>query len=113
MGVYHLSPHHHNSAPAQGKSIDAFINNKNVLNCEERGEEVVGKVSKQVFLKAFEIFLHATQYNPKDAFGCNKCPEELLKGESEEDFKDIKEVHIRMCTHQRVCLNETSSKFPK
>ena len=78
----------------EGKSIDAFINNKNVLNCKERGEEVVGKVSKQVFLKAFEIFIHATQYNPKDAFGCNKCPEELLKGESEEDFKDIKEVHI-------------------
>ena len=78
----------------EGKSIDAFINNKNVLNCKERGEEVVGKVSKQVFLKAFEIFIHARQYNPKDAFGCNKCPEELLKGESEEDFKDIKEVHI-------------------
>ena len=51
-------------------------------------------MSKQVFLKAFEIFIHATQYNPKDAFGCNKCPEELLKGESEEDFEDIKEVHI-------------------
>ena len=33
----------------EGKSIDAFINNKNVLNCEERGEEVVGKVSKKSF----------------------------------------------------------------
>ena len=33
----------------EGKSIDAFINNKNVLNCEERGEEVVGKVSKKFF----------------------------------------------------------------
>ena len=44
----------------EGKSIDAFINNKNVLNCEERGEEVVGNVSKKVFLKAFEIYVHAT-----------------------------------------------------
>ena len=78
----------------EGKSIDAFINNKNVLNCEERGEEVVGKVSKKVFLKAFEIYIHATQYNPEDAFGCNKCPGELLKGESEDDFEDVKEVHI-------------------
>ena len=78
----------------EGKSIDAFINNKNVLNCEERGEEVVGKVSKKVFLKAFEIYIHVTQYNPEDAFGCNKCPGELLKRESVDDFEDVKEVHI-------------------
>ena len=39
----------------EGKSIDAFITNKNILNCEERGEDLVGEVSKKVFLKAFEI----------------------------------------------------------
>ena len=49
---------------------------------------------KFFFLKAFEIYIHATQYNPEDAFGCNKCPGELLKGESEDDFEDVKEVLI-------------------
>ena len=49
---------------------------------------------KCFFLKAFEIYIHATQYNPEDAFGCNKCPGELLKGESEDDFEDVKEVLI-------------------
>ena len=53
----------------EGKSIDAFITNKNILNCEERGEDLDGEVSKKVFLKAFEIFIHATQYNKEDAFG--------------------------------------------
>ena len=55
---------------------------------------MVGEVSKKVFLKAFEIFIHATQYNTEDAFGCSKCPEELLKGESEDDYETIREVHI-------------------
>ena len=58
---------------------------------------MLAKCQKKVFLKAFEIYIHAihaTQYNPEDAFGCNKCPVELLKGESEDDFEDVKEVHI-------------------
>ena len=55
---------------------------------------MLAKCQKKVFLKAFEIYIHATQYNPEDAFGCNKCPGELLKGESEDDFEDVKEVHI-------------------
>ena len=37
----------------QGKSIDAFVNNKNILNCDERGE--ASEISKQIFLKAFEM----------------------------------------------------------
>ena len=34
----------HFGTSQEGKSIDAFTNNKNVLNCKERGEEIVGKV---------------------------------------------------------------------
>ena len=64
------------------------------MNCEERGEDLVGEVSKKVFLRAFEIVIHATQYNTEDAFGCSKCPDELLKGESEDDYETIREVHI-------------------
>ena len=52
------------------------------------------KFQKKVSLKAFEIFIHATQYNTEDAFGCSKCPDELLKGESEDDYETIREVHI-------------------
>ena len=63
----------------EGKSIDAFVNNKNILNCEERGE--AGEISKQIFLKAFEIYIHATHYNTEEAFGCNQCPGELMNGE--------------------------------
>ena len=63
----------------EGKSIDAFVNNKNILNCEERGE--AGEISKQIFLKAFEIYKHATHYNTEEAFGCNQCPGELMNGE--------------------------------
>ena len=76
----------------EGKSIDAFVHNKNILNCDERGE--AGEISKQVFLKAFEIYIHATHYNTEDAFGCNQCPGELKKGENEDDFEDEREVHI-------------------
>ena len=65
--------------------IDAFVHNKNILNCDERGE--AGEISKQVFLKAFEIYIHATHYNTEDAFGCNQCPGELKKGENEDDIE--------------------------
>ena len=76
----------------EGKSIDAFINNKNALNSEERGDK--GELSKSIFQKAFEIFIHATHYDVDYAFGCEKCPKELIGDENEDDFVDIKEVHI-------------------
>ena len=76
----------------EGKSIDAFVNNKNILNCDERGE--AGEISKKVFLKAFEIYKHATHYNTEEAFGCNQCLGELEKGEQEDDFENKREVHI-------------------
>ena len=76
----------------EGKSIDAFVNNKNIMNCDERGE--AGEISKKVFLKAFEIYIHATHYNTEEAFGCNQYPGELEKGEKEDDFENECEVHI-------------------
>ena len=36
-----------------GKSIDAFVNNKNALNCDEIGE--VGMISTTLFLKLFKF----------------------------------------------------------
>ena len=49
--------------------------------------------SKQIFLKAFEIYIHATHYNTEEAFGCNQCPGELMNGEKEDDFENEREVH--------------------
>ena len=77
---------------AKHPSDHRCLHNKNILNCDERGE--AGEISKQVFLKAFEIYIHATHYNTEDAFGCNQCPGELKKGENEDDFEDEREVHI-------------------
>ena len=76
----------------EGKSIDAFINNKNDLNCEQRGEDT--KITRSVFFKGFEIYIHAIKYDAEEAFGCPKCPCELSRGEKEEDFENIREVHI-------------------
>ena len=56
----------------EGKSIDAFVNNKNALNCDEKGE--VGMISRKEFLKAFEIYIHAAHYDTEDAFECKKGP---------------------------------------
>ena len=76
----------------EGKSIDAFISNKNDLNSEQRGEEI--EISRSVFFKAFEIYIQAIKYDVEEAFGCKQCPGELLRGEKEEDFENIREVHI-------------------
>ena len=76
----------------EGKSIDAFVNGKNDLNSELRGDNI--KIARDVFFKAFEIYIHATKYDAEEAFGCPKCPGELLKGEKETDFENVKEVHV-------------------
>ena len=75
-----------------GGKIDAFVTNKNALNCDERGE--VGEISKKEFLKAFKIYIHATNYNTEDAFVCNQCPGELRNGEKEGDFENKRGLHI-------------------
>ena len=72
----------------QGKSIDAFIENKNALNENERDEK--RDISLKQFYKAFEIYIHATKYDTNDAFGCSKCPKELEGGEKEKTLKILK-----------------------
>ena len=77
---------------------------------------IVGEVSKKDFFRKHLkfTFVQATQYNTEDAFGCNKCPGELLKGESEDDYEEIiilenfisvTEYIWETCnTQRRVCL---------
>ena len=47
-----------------------------------------------IFNKAYEIYQHGIIYNKEEAFGCALCPQELKKGEFEEDFKNVIECHI-------------------
>ena len=47
-----------------------------------------------IFKKAYETYQNGIIYNKKEAFGCNLCPQELRKGELEEDFRDVIECHI-------------------
>ena len=76
----------------KGKSIDAFVKNKNDLNKEQRGDDI--EISRSVFFKAFEIYIHAIKYDATEAFGCKKCPGPLRRGEKEEHFEGVREVHI-------------------
>ena len=69
----------------EGKSIDAFVKNKNDLNKEQRGDDI--EISRSVFFKAFEIYIHAIKYDATEAFGCKKCPGPLRRGEKEEHFE--------------------------
>ena len=62
----------------EGKSIDAFVKNKNDLNKEQRGDDI--EISRSVFFKAFEIYIHAIKYDATEAFGCKKCPGPLRRG---------------------------------
>ena len=57
-------------------------------------EAKILKSQEVFFFKAFEIYIHTIKYDVEEAFGCPQCPSELLKGEKEEDFENIREVHI-------------------
>ena len=48
---------------------------------------------KKVFHKAFEIFIHALKF-PKNAMYCEKCPGELIEGQTEDLFEGEIEVSI-------------------
>ena len=47
-----------------------------------------------MFYKAFETYIHAINYVVEDAFGCDLCPSELKERENEDDYKDVRELHI-------------------
>ena len=51
------------------------------------------KLSRFIFHKGYEIFIHSLDYDIKNAWTCDKCPKSLNVGEREEDFDDV-EVHI-------------------
>ena len=88
-----------------GKSIDAFVNNKNSLNSEDKDDN--NEISVKVFQKAFDIYIHATKYDTATAFGCDMCPKELKEGEYEEDFN---ETVVHICDGINMGCQENESK---
>ena len=53
------------------------------------------KVSRQIFQKGYEIFLHSLQYDKSKAWSCDLCPKELdINQKSNEVDYDEVEVHV-------------------
>ena len=84
---------YHTSVLNGGVPQNVFVGAKNDLNTMIRGCET--QISRQIFRKGYEIFLHSLQYDKEKAWMCQECPQELNPGDKkrEEDFKDV-EVHI-------------------
>ena len=83
------------------KYLFDLLNGGNFANAylkshEQMDEIFVGNKSgmyKKVFHKAFEIFIHALKF-PKNAMYCEKCPGELIEGQTEDLFEGEIEVSI-------------------
>ena len=76
-----------------GNTQHAFIQCKNDLSVLVRGENI--EIPRNIFQKAFEIFLHSLSYDIEIAWGCELCPKplDINKGLKEHDFT-ADEVHI-------------------
>ena len=73
-----------------GTSQNAFANAGQKLNTMlDQGQAV----DKRILKKAYEIFIHALNYDIEKAWGCSKCPKELEKGEQESMFHGVLKVH--------------------
>ena len=69
----------------EGKSIDAFVINKNDLNKEQRGDDI--EISRSVFFKAFEIYIHAIKYDATEAFAAKSVQDHLEGGKKRNTLK--------------------------
>ena len=88
---YDLLFEYHFSVMSGGVAQNSFVTSKNDLNVNIRGDK--DKLSRFIFHKGYEIFIHSLDYDIKNAWTCDKCPKSLNVGEREEDFDDL-EVHI-------------------
>ena len=90
---YDLLFEYHASTHAGGSTQNGFLQSKNEINKIVRGQEM--EIPKHVFRKAYEIFIHAIEYNIELAWNCRLCPEPLdtKAGEREDQFDQF-ECHI-------------------
>ena len=88
---YYYLFQYHQTLMSGGTSQNAFANAGQKLNTMlDQGQAV----DKRILNKAYEIFIHALNYDIEKAWGCSKCPKELEKGEQESMFHGVVEVHI-------------------
>ena len=90
--TYDFMFEYHTMVTKGGTTQNSFVRAKNTLNVTMRGK-TKSKIILSTFNKAYEIFIHAIDYDVEEAWNCDECPEPLKEGENEEDFDDI-EVHI-------------------
>ena len=89
--LYYYLFQYHQTLMSGGTSQNAFANAGQKLNTMlDQGQAV----DKRILKKAYEIFIHALNYDIEKAWGCSKCPKELEKGEQESMFHGVLEVHI-------------------
>ena len=90
---YDLLFEYHASLVAGGTTQHSFVQCKNDTNIIYRGQE--NEITRRIFCKGYEIFIHSLVYDKKQAWGCDLCPKQLDPkcGKFEEDFETI-ECHV-------------------
>ena len=74
--LYYYLFQYHQTLMSGGTSQNAFANAGQKLNTMlDQGQAV----DKRILNKAYEIFIHALNYDIEKAWGCSKCPKELEK----------------------------------
>ena len=84
---------YHSSLISGGTTQNSFVQSKNDINLMIRGQD--NEISRGIFRKGYEIFIHSLKYNNEQAWGCELCPKpiDLNAKKCEEDFDEI-EVHV-------------------
>ena len=84
---------YHSSVISGGNAQNSFVTSKNELNLVFRGNDA--SISRRIFQKGYEIFMHSLKYNVDEAWSCDLCHKELdtKQDKREVDFEAV-EVHI-------------------
>ena len=82
---------YHQQLMSCGTSQNAYADAATKMNSMlDQGQSV----DRRVLRKAYEIFIHALNYDMEKAWGCARCPRSLGQDEHELDFDGVIEVHI-------------------
>ena len=82
---------YHQQLMSCGTSQNAYADAATKMNSMlDQGQSL----DRRVLRKAYEIFIHALNYDMEKAWGCARCPRPLGQDEHELDFDGVIEVHI-------------------
>ena len=62
---------YHSSLISGGTTQNSFVQSKNDINLMIRGQD--NEISRGIFRKGYEIFIHSLKYNNEQAWGCELC----------------------------------------